>query len=111
MHDLELVFGHAPVVTTEKDKLNSHVILYGTVGHSPILDELDKKNLIDLKEIEGKREVFLFQVIDQPIEGTEKALVIAGSDKRGTIYGLFHLSEKLGVISFVEWNGVRPKQK
>ena len=111
MHDLELVFGHAPVVTTEKDKLNSHVILYGTVGHSPILDELDKKNLIDLKEIEGKREVFLFQVIDQPIEGTEKALVIAGSDKRGTIYGLFHLSEKLGVSPFVDWNGVRPKQK
>src|SRR5690625_7970661 len=71
MHDLELVFGHAPVVTTEKDKLNSHVILYGTVGHSPILDELDKKNLIDLKEIEGKRDEFLVSVIDYINKVTE----------------------------------------
>lgn len=108
MGDLELVFGHEPQVTTEKSKLNSHAILYGTIGQSPTLEELAEKKLIDLSEIKDKREVFLFQVIDQPFEGVEKALVIAGSDKRGTIYGLFHLSEKLGVSPFVDWNGVKP---
>lgn len=111
MHDLELVFGHAPLATTDRSTLGSYAVLYGTVGHSPILQELDEKNSIDLYEINGKREVFLFQVVDQPLEGVEKALVIAGSDKRGTIYGLFHLSELLGVSPMVDWIGVKPQPK
>ncbi|MBU9710493.1 glycosyl hydrolase 115 family protein [Evansella tamaricis] len=111
MHDLELVFGHAPNQTTEKTKLGKAPIIYGTVGHSPILQELEENNLIDLSGVKGKREVFLFQVIQQPFEGVECALVIAGSDKRGTIYGLFHLSEMLGVSPLVDWSDVKPKQK
>ena len=111
MHDVELVFGYQPEATKDRDKLSRHAVLYGTVGHSPLLDELNEKELIDLTEIAGKREVFLFQVVDQPIQGVEKALVIAGSDKRGTIYGLFHLSEKLGVSPLVDWSGVLPARK
>ncbi|WP_440897503.1 glycosyl hydrolase 115 family protein [Amphibacillus sp. Q70] len=111
MNDLKLVFGYAPQVSTEKDKLNHHAVLYGTVDHSPMLKELEAERRIDLSEIKGKREVFLFQVIDQPFEGVEKALVIAGSDKRGTIYGLFHLSEQLGVSPLVDWSDVKPQRK
>lgn len=111
MHDLELVFGYAPQATIEKSKLNHHAVLYGTIDHSPMLKELETEKRIELSEIKGKREVFLFQVIDQPFEGVEKALVIAGSDKRGTIYGLFHLSEQLGVSPLVDWSDVRPQRK
>ncbi|WP_078556322.1 glycosyl hydrolase 115 family protein [Bacillus alkalicellulosilyticus] len=111
IHDLELVFGIAPQVTIEKTKLGKTVIIYGTMNHSPMLQELEEKKLIDVTEVAGKREVFLFQVIDQPFDGVEKALVIAGSDKRGTIYGLFHLSEQLGVSPLVDWNGVKPQPK
>ncbi|MFA9556279.1 glycosyl hydrolase 115 family protein [Evansella sp. AB-rgal1] len=111
MHDIELVFGHAPQATSSKDKLGKNAIVYGTVGHSPMLQELEEKGLIDLSEVTGKREVFLIQVIDSPFEGVEKALVIAGSDKRGTIYGLFHLSELLGVSPLVDWIDVKPQPK
>lgn len=111
MHDIELVFGYAPQATTDKNQLGKNAILYGTVNNSPILSELEEKGLIDLSEIKGKREVFLFQVIDNPFEGVEKALVIAGSDKRGSIYGLFHLSERLGVSPLVDWANVKPQRK
>lgn len=111
MHDVELVFGYAPQATTDRKKLGKMAVLYGTVNHSPILHELEEKKMIDLSEVTGKREVYLFQVIDHPFEGVEKALVIAGSDKRGTIYGLFHLSELLGVSPLVDWCGVKPQRK
>lgn len=111
MHDVELVFSYAPQVTEDKKMLGKYAVLYGTVNHSPILSELDVKKKINLSEISGKREVYLFQVIDHPFEGIEKALVIAGSDKRGTIYGLFHLSELLGVSPLVDWSSVRPQHK
>ncbi|MDC3415302.1 glycosyl hydrolase 115 family protein [Aquibacillus salsiterrae] len=111
MHDLELVFGYAPKATADRQSLGKCAVLYGTVAHSPVLQELAEKRLIDLAWITGKREVYLFQVIDHPFAGVEKALVIAGSDKRGTIYGLFHLSELLGVSPLVDWSGVKPERK
>ena len=111
MHDVELVFGYAPQAVTDRKKLGKMAVLYGTVNHSPLLHELEEKKIIDLSEVTGKREVYLFQVIDHPFEGVEKALVIAGSDKRGTIYGLFHLSELLGVSPLVDWCGVKPQRK
>ena len=111
MHDIELVFGVAPLATTDRKQLAGHAVIYGTVGRSAVLDELNEKGFIDLSSIEGKREVYLFQVIDAPFEGVEKALVIAGSDKRGTIYGLFHLSEELGVSPLVDWCDVKPRRR
>jgi hypothetical protein len=111
MHDVELVFGVAPQATTDRNRLGKNVVLYGTVDKSPMLQELEEKKKIDLSDINGKREVYLYQVIDHPFEGVEKALVIAGSDKRGTIYGLFHLSELLGVSPLVDWSGVKPQRK
>jgi len=111
MHDVELVFGHAPQATTDRSKLGKYAILYGTVDHSPILRELEEKKLIDLTEVKGKREVYLFQVVRNPLAGVESALVIAGSDKRGSVYGLFHLSERLGVSPLVDWANVKPEPK
>ncbi|MBM7541279.1 glycosyl hydrolase 115 family protein [Amphibacillus cookii] len=111
MGDLALVFGHAPEQTSDRAVLGKQAVIYGTVGHSPILAEFEQQNKLDLSEIAGKREVYLFQVIQQPFEGAEQALVIAGSDKRGTIYGLFHLSELLGVSPLVDWCDVKPERK
>ena len=88
-----------------------NLIIYGTVDKSDYLKELEDNGLIDLDEVRGKWEVYSFQVIDKPMDGVEHAVVIAGSDKRGTIYGLFHLSELLGVSPLVNWNHVLPKKK
>jgi hypothetical protein len=110
-NDIELVFGVRPTSTERLDLLSSCAVVYGTIDRSPALASLSERGLIDLEEIRGKREVYLFQVIDSPFQGVDKALVIAGSDKRGTIYGLFHLSELLGVSPYVDWNGVKPKRR
>ena len=69
-------------------------IIFGTVGRSPLLDKLRNEGEISFEGIEGKREVYgFFPVFD---EGKLR-IIIAGSDKRGTIYGLFHISDMLGV--------------
>lgn len=111
IRDLELVFGVKPAETAALDRLSSCAVIYGTIGRSPALDSLSERGLIDLEEIRGKNEVFVFQTIDAPWSGVDQALVIAGSDKRGTIYGLFHLSELLGVSPYVDWNHVLPQPK
>lgn len=72
---------------------------------------LESAGKLELSGVRGKREVYLFQVVENPMEGVKSALVIAGSDKRGTIYGLFYLSEKLGVSPLVNWNHVLPKRR
>lgn len=111
MHDIELVFGIRPTSSEDLNKLSSCAVIYGTIDRSPVLENLAEKGIIDSEEIRGKNETYLFQIIDAPWTGVDKALVIAGSDKRGTIYGLFHLSEVLGVSPFVDWNGVKPQRQ
>ncbi|WP_029233038.1 glycosyl hydrolase 115 family protein [Butyrivibrio sp. VCB2006] len=88
-----------------------NLIIFGTADRSDYLEELDKRGLIRLGDIRGKWETYSFQVVDNPFEGVDHALVIAGSDKRGTIYGLFHLSEVLGVSPFVNWNHCFPHKR
>ena len=108
--DLYLVTGFRAGEYTRGSKCRN-LIIFGTVDRSDYLKELEDNGLIDLEEVRGKWEVYSFQVIDRPMDGVDHAVVIAGSDKRGTIYGLFHLSELLGVSPLVNWNHVLPRKK
>lgn len=108
--DIELVTDTYPE-STDVLEPGKEYVLYGTVGHSELLDRLEREERIDLTPIRGKREVYLFEVIPNPAEGAKDVLLIAGSDKRGTIYGLFHLSELLGVSPLVNWNHVWPRKQ
>ena len=85
-------------------------IIIGTVGHSTYIDELIKSNKINGKDILGKNEKFLIQLIANPTQGVDSALVIVGSDKRGTIYGIYELSRQIGVSPWCYWADV-PVQK
>ena len=75
------------------------------MGKSPAVDALAKDGKIDVSGITGKREVY---GIFAP---AEDLLVIAGSDKRGVIYGLFRISEELGVSPYVNWSNLKPARK
>ncbi|MDE1146463.1 MAG: glycosyl hydrolase 115 family protein [Azospirillaceae bacterium] len=81
-------------------------ILVGTVGHSPTIDRLAAEGKIDVTPIQGKWEAFRIQVVANPLPGVASALVIAGSDKRGTIYGLYDVSEQIGVSPWSWWADV-----
>lgn len=113
-HDVELVTGAKPEIVENLDTWNGSLVIYGTVDSSPLFEKLELEKKIDLSEIRGKRESYLFQVMKLPVfekQNIESAVVIIGSDKRGAIYGLFHLSELMGVSPLVDWNGVLPARK
>ena len=65
-------------------------ILVGTIGKSKLIDQLIKQKKIDVKQVRGQWESYLIDVVDGH-------LVIAGSDKRGTIYGIYEISQRIGV--------------
>lgn len=109
MHDMELIFGSSPQVLQGGESAETAVI-YGTVGKSAILEKLDSEGKISLKQIADKWEVYSVNIVENPAPNIAKAIVIAGSDKRGTIYGLYHLSELMGVSPLVNWNHVYPQK-
>ncbi len=82
------------------------VVLIGTIGKSRLIDRLIRTRKIDASQIQSKWESTLTQVVDHPLPGVARALVIAGSDKRGTIYGIYDLSENIGVSPWYWWADV-----
>ena len=119
--DIGAVFGSAPRALTADDLSDDEIskirypILVGTVGCN-ILTKLETAGLLCLHDVDGKREVYYHQVIGKLPAGVlfeqeTAAFVIAGSDKRGTVYGLFALSEMLGVSPFIDWLDVKPEKK
>jgi len=75
-------------------------------GQMPLIDRLVKSKRIDVHGIEGVWEASLVQTVDHPFPGVDRALVIAGSDKRGTIYGMFDISRQIGVSPWYWWADV-----
>ncbi|MBF4507892.1 glycosyl hydrolase 115 family protein [Flavobacterium sp. JLP] len=87
------------------------VIIIGTLGKSEIIDQLAKEGKIDANQLKGKWEKFTTQIVENPFNGIKKALVIAGSDKRGTIYGIYDLSSQIGVSPWYFWADVPVKKQ
>jgi hypothetical protein len=108
--DVEKVSGVKPQVS-EAAPAGAHVILIGTIGKSPVIDSLIAAGKVNATSIQGKWESFLIQTVDNPIAGVEKALVIAGSDRRGAAFGAFDISEGMGVSPWVWWADVVPAAK
>ena len=103
--DIELVTDARPKVTENKTD-EACALFFATLGKSSLADEVcaDKGLSDSIEKIRGKRECYVFAVKNDRI-------TIIGSDKRGTIYGLFHLSELMGVSPLVDWAGVLPAKK
>ena len=104
--DIGRVTGRTPPSTKLEADLSAATIIVGTVGKSAMIDRLVKEHKIDATAIDGKWESFLIQVVPKPLPGVANGLVIAGSDKRGTIYGIYDLSEQIGVSPWYWWADV-----
>ncbi|KAF2509412.1 glycosyhydrolase [Flavobacterium zhairuonense] len=87
------------------------VVIIGTLGKSEIIDQLAKEGKIDANQLQGKWEKFTTQIVENPFKGIKKALVIAGSDKRGTIYGIYDLSSQIGISPWYFWADVPIKKQ
>jgi hypothetical protein len=104
--DIERVTGVKPGIEKQRGSLSREVVLIGTIGHSAIIDGLIRKHKLDVAPIAGKWESTLIQVMNKPLPGVERAVVIAGSDKRGTIFGIYDVSEQIGVSPWYWWADV-----
>lgn len=109
--DVKLVTGSTPEIITQTGRLSGTVIIAGAIGGNGLIDTWIAAGRLDAASIRGKRECYTIQLIDQPVDGVEQALVIAGSDKRGTIYGIYYISERIGVSPWVYFADVLPERK
>lgn len=111
--DLRAVFGSAGGVWNlhSTDEYQADAVIFGTVGKSELIKSLERRGALSLDGIRGKREVYQMSMIASPFENIGKALVIVGSDKRGTIYGLYRFSELCGVSPLRKWSGCLPKRR
>ncbi len=104
--DIKRVTDCSAAITHQTRNLGQTVILIGTLGKSPLIDQLVREHRIDINAIAGKWESFSIQTVTNPFPGMSSALVIAGSDKRGSIYGVYDLSEQIGVSPWYWWADV-----
>ena len=95
VRDISKVSGSQATITSNRKA----TILVGTIGHSAAIDQLIKQKRINGNLLKGKREKFIITLVDQQ-------LVIAGSDRRGTIYGIYELSQQMGVSPWYDWADV-----
>ncbi len=108
--DIESVTTKKPSVTSEQPQQKNAVII-GTLGKNKIIDKLVIDKKLNVDDLQGKWESFVITTVKNPVAGIEQALVIVGSDKRGTIYGIYELSEQLGVSPWYWWADVPPKKR
>lgn len=108
--DIKNVTGANPQLYIDNLPNLKEIVIVGTLGKSQIIDEMIKANKLNVTSIEGKWEAYQICVIERPFKDIDKALVIVGSDKRGTIYGMYDLAEKIGVSPWNWWADVPVKK-
>ncbi|WP_250463608.1 glycosyl hydrolase 115 family protein [Microbulbifer litoralis] len=108
--DIERVTGERPALVSDPRRLGTQAIIVGEIGKSPLIDRLVAEKKINIGEIEGQWEGYLIRALSNPFDGVEQALVIAGSDRRGAAYGLYTISEQIGVSPWYWWADVPVKK-
>ena len=107
--DFRRVTGTKPVLENHSAG-GKHCIIIGTIGAGGVVDQLAAEGKLETNGVSGGWESYVLQVVANPLPGVERALVIAGSDRRGTIYGIYELSEMIGVSPWYWWADVPVKQ-
>ncbi|HCC71802.1 MAG TPA: hypothetical protein DEQ09_11730 [Bacteroidales bacterium] len=109
--DVERVSGQRPSLVYDIRDTEINTVIIGSIENSSIIRKLISKEKIDVSGIKGQWESCLTQVVDNPLPGIAQAIVIAGSDRRGTAYGIFELSKQIGVSPWYYFADVAPKKK
>jgi hypothetical protein len=105
-NDVEMITGTKPVISGQ---LSTNAVIIGTLGASTFIDRLAESGKLDPVKLQDKWETFLISVVENPLPDVSKALIIAGSDPRGTAFGVFELSRMMGVSPWVWFADVLPE--
>lgn len=104
--DIERVTGCHPTVTGSLDELSETAVIVGTIGRSEGVEQCLQVSDVDAATLTDKRESFVIETVEQPLPDVESCVLIAGSDRRGTAYGAYELSEQIGVSPWYWWADV-----
>jgi len=95
--DVERITAYKPEVKNDMSSVSSSCVIIGSIEGSDIIKKLIRKKKIDVSDVKGKWESCLVELVEDPFPGIDWVLIIAGSDRRGTAYGVFELSKQMGV--------------
>ena len=109
--DILRVSDKEPLLNSRDVPSGELVVIIGTLGKSPLIDKLAASGKIDVATVMGRWETFGIQSVEEPMPEVGRALVIFGSDKRGTIYGMYELSRHSGVSPWYWWADAPVRKK
>ena len=109
--DIEYVTGKKPVIYSTLPPSSRNIIIIGSSEKSSFINELVRQKKINTTTLKGKWEAYQIQTISHPFKGVDNALVITGSDRRGTAFGVFELSKQIGVSPWYWWADVPVKKR
>jgi len=109
--DVQRVTGVTPLLSNGAPAATSNAVFIGTVGRSTLIDGLIGSGKINVSAIQGQWESYMAAVVTNPVAGVSRALVIVGSDRRGTAFGVFALSEAMGVSPWYWFGDVPTTQR
>jgi len=109
--DVKRVTGQQPSLKADATNVSAQVVLVGTLGNSKLIDDLVQNAKLDVRGLRGQWESFVIATVPNPLPNVSLGLVIAGSDRRGTAYGVFELSQAIGVSPWHWWADVTPAHR
>ena len=110
-NDIEKVSGKKPEIIHTISPKTTNVIIIGSTEKSKLIQQLIQSKKLNIDSIKNKWEAYQIQTINKPLSGVEQALIIAGSDKRGTAFGVLEMSKQIGVSPWYWWADVPVKEK
>lgn len=109
--DIERVTSKTARVVHSANALGEYAVIVGTIGRSQLVDQLIAQGKIDPSGIADSWDAYHMEVVEAPVAGVKRALVIAGANKRGTSYGVYDVSESIGVSPWYYWADVPVERK
>ena len=109
--DIEKVTGLHSTVSNSVPLDTAAAVFVGTLGKSPLIDGMVAANKLDVSSIRGRWESFMVATVNNPAPGVGQGLLLVGSDRRGTAYAVFTLSQAMGVSPWNWWADVKPEHK
>ena len=109
--DIESLTGQKAQIVSRLPSSAAQIIIIGSLDHSPLIQQLAAEKKIHVEGMSGQWEKFHLETISNPVKGIGNALIITGSDKRGTAYAVFELSKQMGVSPWYWWADVPVKKK
>ncbi|WP_367574042.1 glycosyl hydrolase 115 family protein [Streptomyces griseoaurantiacus] len=109
--DVERVTGTRPALVRTgggRRPAARELVVLGTLGRSALVDDLVARGKLDVGGVEGRWETSLQTIVEHPFPGVDRAFVIVGSDRRGTVFGAYDVSLGIGVSPWYWWDDVRP---